>query len=511
MKTPITPVHSPVPIQDTADQQVRHLRNQLGWVTRLSTALSSVDNIEDTISIVLAGLISPTGLGYSQVLYFDHNPIQHILTGKYALYHESQASIFKLAEELEEESHYFETHADELFQDGASESDRLRSEAEMNRLSSQAQWVTLFQKLNTENPESAQLKNMVFQTSQGATTNRSTSLFDEVAYWKTPRATTRARLAGRIPTELSALLPEFFVIAPLATKNGLQALFFLDKHLDGAAPASVGELKELEWFCRQATLVMENIEMNTQLGRAYRELKQIDQMKSNFLSIISHELRTPLTAMTGFVELILEGRVGEINENQRTLLARVSKNTGHLNHLVTDLIELAEIEAAGPVEVRVGPVNPLTVLLDTIPKLEQRRREKNVRVIPAAGGDTPRILSDERALSRILFHLLDNAMKFSPENSEVTVRFIPLDTELSIEISDNGVGIADENIEHIFKHFYQVDNSLTRGHEGLGLGLAVTRMLLKSSHGRIKVESEVGKGSTFCIIYPLFSDNSTQF
>jgi signal transduction histidine kinase len=276
----------------------------------------------------------------------------------------------------------------------------------------------------------------------------------------------------------------------------------MDRHLEEHRAFNADDLYELEWFCRQATLAIENIEMHSDLSRAYEELKQLDQMKSNFLSIISHELRTPLTAMTGFLDLILDGRVGEMNENQKTLLARVAKNTHHLNHLVNDLIELAEIEAAGTVETRREPVEPLSLLLDTLPKLEQRRRQKQVQVVPLIECDVPRILADERSVERIYFHLLDNAMKFSPDGAAIEVHFRLENDELCIDFTDHGVGIAPENMKNIFKHFYQVDNTLTRGHEGLGLGLAVTKMLVQANKGRITVNSELGKGSTFTVHFP---------
>src|SRR5690606_18961184 len=112
------------------------------------------------------------------------------------------------------------------------------------------------------------------------------------------------------------------------------------------------------------------------------------------------------TSMSGFVDLIVDERVGEIGENQRTLLKRVQKNTSHLIHLVNDLIEVAEIEAEGTVEVRMGPVEPLTVLLDTLPRLEQRRRENTVTVEPVIDCEVPMITTDERALGRIFFHLI---------------------------------------------------------------------------------------------------------
>jgi len=490
------------PVPASSAPQVQRLRNQINWVTRISAALSSVDSVDEIVSIVLAGLVSPTGLGYSQVLFFEHDIAQSLLMGKYAVFHGSPASMAELAEELEEETRYMESR-DQIRIGGLPTPERMRDEDDMHWLSGNAQWVTLFQRLNPENPKSDQLKKLRFNTFPDPRPRATPSLFEQVAMWKRPRALIRTEVGAGLPPSLGGLLPENFIIAPLATARGLRAILFVDRQLDGDRSFTSDDLYELEWFCRQATLAIENIEMHNDLSRAYQELKQLDQMKSNFLSIISHELRTPLTAMTGFLDLILDGRVGELNENQKTLLARVAKNTHHLNHLVNDLIELAEIEAAGTLETRREPLEPLAVLLDTLPKLEQRRRQKKVQVVPLVECDVPRILGDERSMERIFFHLLDNAMKFSPDGAAVEVHFRLEGEELAIDITDHGVGIAPENIQNIFKHFYQVDNTLTRGHEGLGLGLAVTKMLVQACKGRITVSSVLGRGSTFTLFFPV--------
>jgi signal transduction histidine kinase len=461
--------------------------------------------VDDIVSVVLAGLVSPTGLGYSQVLFFEHDMSQSILQGRFVVYHESSESIARLSEELEEEIRFMQHRVDTMLGGSEDRIDRLQNEDDLHWLSGNAQWVTLFQRLNPDNPKSEKLQRLRFNTFPEPNQDGTPSLFEQVIFWKRPRALRKSVLGTALPHALAGFLSEEFIIAPLATSRGLRALLVMDRHLEGHVNYTADDLYELEWFCRQATLAIETIEVNSDLSRAYQELKQVDQMKSNFLSIISHELRTPLTAMTGFLDLLVEGRVGELNENQKTLLTRVAKNTHHLNHLVNDLIELAEIEAAGTLELKRDLVEPLAVLLDTLPKLEQRRREKKVKVIPLIEIEVPRIIADERSLERVFFHLLDNAMKFSSDGSTVEVHFRRDADHLHIDVVDHGVGIAAENIQNIFKYFYQVDNTLTRGHEGLGLGLAVTKMLVQANKGRITVQSEVGRGSTFTVSFPVAS------
>ena len=483
-------------------EKVRKLQNQISWIVQLSSAITGQSERNDIITMLLAGLISPNGLGFSRVLFFEHDDEARTMRGRLALFHESRATIEEIAKELAEEDAFIERRRATMMETPTADSER--TEEELNSLSQGVQWITLVQRLNPENSITERIQKLAFPTDTGR--GRTAQVFQEIAQWRAPRALTKEKLGSRLPPALANILPDEFAIAPVRTARGLRGAVIVDHHLGDGLTVSRDELAQLDWFTSQAALSLDNQEVNHDLARAYQELKQLDQMKSNFLSIISHELRTPLTAMSGFVELIIDQRVGPINENQKMLLGRVAKNTGHLVHLVNDLIEVAEIEAEGTVEVRIGPVEPLSVLMDTLPKLEQRRREKHVQVVPELAGDLPTIQTDERALGRVFFHLIDNAIKFSNEGCTVVVRFRPEEGELLIDVEDEGMGIPEDNLKYIFNQFYQVDNSLTRGHEGLGLGLAVTKMLVQASRGRIMVRSEVGQGSCFTVAYPLSAE-----
>lgn len=489
-----------MPSSLTPEQQVQRLRNQIGWVTRLSAAISATSVPDDIVSLILTGVVSPTCLGYTRVLLFEHNEQHRVLRGLSALVHESRESYDDLARELEEEQAYIRHRSNEGVRlPGSDDLDDDVVSEDMHWLVDNSQWVTLSQRLTRVNPTTERLQRLSFSTLES---NGRSHLFQEAPQWRSAHALNRTRLGARVPAALASLLTDNFAVAPLIARKGLRGLLVVDRWLEPDVPFTKEELDELDWFARQAALAIENAMVSTELNRAYSDLKQLDQMKSNFLSVISHELRTPLTAMAGFVDLIVDERCGPVNENQRTLLTRVAKNTHHLCHLVNDLIEVAHIEAEGTIEVTVASVDPLTVLMDTIPRLEQRRREADVKVEPIIDGPVPRILTDEKALGRIFFHLLDNGMKFSPPGSTVDVRFRVQENELFIEIRDRGVGISRDEIRHIFDHFYQVDNTLTRGFEGLGLGLAVTKMLIQATRGRLLVESEEGQGSTFTMVYP---------
>ncbi len=226
-------------------------------------------------------------------------------------------------------------------------------------------------------------------------------------------------------------------------------------------------------------------------------------MKTNFLSIVSHELRTPLTSIIGFVHLLTEGRVGETSPAQADLLKRVSQHASHLQSMVNDVLEIAEVEAGGIINASVQPVDPLAAVLRVIPKIEARRGTKQITIEPVLQGRIPMMLGDAHALERILFHLLDNAVKFIPHAGRVTIEFQQREHDLDVTVADSGIGIPKENVQRIFEHFYQVDFRLERAYGGMGIGLSVVKMLLEATGGRIRVESSVGLGSRFTLTYPV--------
>lgn len=484
---------------DQSTGRLAHLLNQVRWVTRMSVALSAPGNRDDIFLVLLAGLVSPMALGFTRALAFEVTSEGDAVLGKSALVIGSRRELDEMTAELRAETEFLENRKRDLMARAAEDTGAAE---ELRTLELGAQWITISQRVGTDGDEAHAVQAMRYPL-EPADSHDVPEIFRRALAIKTPMAFGTNGGRPPLPAALQALLPGPFAVVPLHTNRGLRAVLVLDRHLTGDA-ITADDLDALDWFATQGAMALQNAELIRDLENAYGELKAVDQLKSNFLSIISHELRTPLTAITGFVELILNARVGPVNESQRNLLVRVAKNTGHLNNMVNDLIEIAEIEAEGITDVSLVAVDPLNTLFSTLPKLEYRRRDSKVDIHPVFEGEVPSILCDARALERIFFHLLDNAMKFSPENQPVEVAFSrPDESRLSISICDRGPGIPKDKLQRIFEQFYQVDNSLTRSHEGLGIGLAVTRMLVQATRGEIHVESVVGRGSKFTIVYPL--------
>lgn len=481
------------------------LVNQLRIVSRITTAFSSAVGVDDVYSILLSGLLSPEGLGFSHAILFELEPHGDVFAGRFCIGYESAEQRDEMAADLKAEAAYLEGRIAELR--ARAQTDETAID-ELRLLEQGSHWVLVFQRLGTDSPASRDVAKMRFRPAdnghphEGAAAECRT-LFDCAIH------ATCARLFGgpggepaRLPAALGPMISEPFALLPLRTAKGLRSVILLDRR-HGTGRIEPAEMEVLDWFASQGALALQNAELIRDLEQAYQELKTVDQLKSNFLSTVSHELRTPLTAMTGFVDLLMAGKAGPVTEPQRNLLARVAKNTGHLNNMVNDLIEIAEIEAEGMRDLQLAPVDPLLTLFATLPRLEFRRRDHKVQIEPVFEGVVPMVLCDDRALERIYFHLLDNAVKFQTADEPIEVRFRRSTNRLHIDICDRGVGIPPDKLARIFDQFYQVDNSLTRGQEGLGIGLAVTKILVQATHGEITVQSSVGKGSTFTVTYPI--------
>ena len=304
-----------------------------------------------------------------------------------------------------------------------------------------------------------------------------------------------------LPDELKAVLNWECLWVGIRTRTGPSLILIVDKSYEDTPINAFDELR-LKWFCGQAGLAMENVELLSHLKSRNLMLKELDTLKSNFLSIISHELRTPLTAISGFTHLLIENKVGPISSGQREILERVVSHAQRLGSVVNDLIEIVEIDSGSAISVNLAPIDPLDVLMETLPDLEPRKATKNITIEPVVSGPIPKIFADPKGLGRIFYHLIDNGIKFSPEGAKVRIEFVPADDTLSISIIDAGIGIAPDRLQLIFDAFYQVDNQLARVYEGMGVGLTLTKKLVNGTGGRMTVESELGRGSTFTLIYP---------
>jgi signal transduction histidine kinase len=235
--------------------------------------------------------------------------------------------------------------------------------------------------------------------------------------------------------------------------------------------------------------------MNIELRSLYQQLEAASRHKSEFLASASHELRTPLNAIIGFSGILKKRMFGELNEKQAEYVEDIYTSGNHLLSLINDLLDLAKVES-GRIELDVKQFDLPTALANSITLLKERANRHGISIDLAIDERLSSFMGDERKLKQIMLNLLSNAVKFTPDGGRVNVKAGPVDGGVQISVSDTGVGIKPEDQQVIFEEFRQVgDDSHKR--EGTGLGLTLTKTLVELHGGRMIVESEAGKGSTF--------------
>ncbi len=237
-----------------------------------------------------------------------------------------------------------------------------------------------------------------------------------------------------------------------------------------------------------------------ELDKKSRELEAASMHKSEFLANMSHELRTPLNAILGFSQLLRERMVGELNEKQEGYVDDILSSGNHLLSLINDVLDLSKVEA-GQVELEVAPFSLRESLERGVVMVRERAVRDGVQVTLAANPEADIVAGDERRIRQVIFNLLSNAVKFTPAGGTVDVQATQVNGVVRVSVADTGPGIAAEDLELIFEEFQQTEAGVEQG-EGTGLGLALSRRLVELHGGRIWVDSELGKGSTFVFTLP---------
>jgi PAS domain S-box-containing protein len=240
----------------------------------------------------------------------------------------------------------------------------------------------------------------------------------------------------------------------------------------------------------------------TEKKRYEERLKELDTMKSDFVSSVSHELRTPLTAIKGSVDNMLDGLTGELNEKQIRYLGRIKSNTDRLARLINDLLDLSRIEA-GRIELKPARLEVATLARDITETLRPIAAEKMIEfeITPAKGPVTA--WADRDKITQVIMNLIGNALKFTPSLGRITVAIeCNGDGWVQVSIADTGPGIPRSEAEKIFDKFYQVASADRHKARGTGLGLSISKSLVEMHGGKIWMESEVGRGSTFFFTLP---------
>ena len=232
--------------------------------------------------------------------------------------------------------------------------------------------------------------------------------------------------------------------------------------------------------------------------------RDLDKMKTDFISVVSHELRTPLTSIKGYTDLLLSGASGETNELQAEFLGIIQSSTTRLSNLINDILDISRIES-GSIEIQQGAVDYGRIVSETLRLMKAAADEKGISLDASLPETIPPIRGDADKVTQILSNLVSNAIKYTPEGGWIKVSLeVTGEASLLTCIADSGIGIAPEDQKRLFQKFFRADNTSTREAGGTGLGLVIAKTILEMLGGAIWVESEEGRGSRFNFTLPLY-------
>lgn len=265
------------------------------------------------------------------------------------------------------------------------------------------------------------------------------------------------------------------------------------------------EIDFLKTFGRQAALAIENAQLHHKNRANIEQLKELNQTKSQFLSLVSHDLRGPLTGVRGFCEVLREQTLGPLNVAQMDFLNQLERQVDLQERMVDDLLDLARMEK-GQLSMHWAPTDIVTLLAEEVEKSQHEAKERSVILTLSApkAGSIPPLLLDGGRIRQVLWNLIYNALKFTPEQGRVIVRAQTERQTLLLEVEDTGVGLSADLLDRVFDKFFQVSPGGSKSAQGLGLGLAICKEIILAHQGTITARSPgLGQGTVISIRLPM--------
>jgi len=283
---------------------------------------------------------------------------------------------------------------------------------------------------------------------------------------------------------------------PISAADGTEIWFGQSVQLIFDASKVVG----FQAVARDITAI---IQAQESLRIARDQALEASRAKSQLISKVSHELRTPLGGILGYGELLRDGTFGDVSPGQHKAMTQILESVNYLSGMVNELLDEAQLTAS-TAALQKTPFSPVILLRNASSGMEVLAGKKGLKFEALADDNLPdELIGDERRLRQIMINLMGNAIKFTREGSVSIRLFRPTDEHWAIQVVDTGMGIPKEAREYIFEPFRQVDAAITRDNRGVGLGLSITKQFVELMGGRILLESETGKGSTFTIVLPI--------
>lgn len=290
--------------------------------------------------------------------------------------------------------------------------------------------------------------------------------------------------------------------APIAGQTKLHGVLVLFKN-NGSFSQS--EQNFLGVMTGQVATAYENARLFQDLQLAYDQLKSLDHLKSEFINVAAHELRTPLAILMGYASVAAE----EVNPAQREYMEAIVRNGTRLQGLIDDLLNMRNIES-GEIQLEYARINLRNIFNTIIEDMMMLARKKKIQISIDLPDTVPEFYADPQRIELVLTNLLSNAIKFTPDEGSIRLSAAFDNNKVRISVTDTGIGLQKSEFNRIFDRFYQVENSLNRHFEGIGLGLSIVKGVVERCGGKIWVEkSEPGKGTTFTFTMPLLLNPPT--
>lgn len=301
------------------------------------------------------------------------------------------------------------------------------------------------------------------------------------------------------------------ITIPMLSGGEINALLVLEKDIEPRL--NLLDLAFAQRLAEHASIAITNAQF-------YAELTRANESKSEFVSFVAHELKTPMTSMKGFADLLLSGVAGKLNDQQNSFLGTIRSNIDRMNTLVSDLNDVTKLQTDN-LRMEFAPVDFRNIITETLRPLTKQIEDKGQSMVMNLPKDMPNIQADQNRLIQVMTNLVSNAYKYTPPDGDIYInadvmqknldsKGRDLGPALHVYVQDSGIGMSEEDLAKLFTPYFRSDNPLTREQPGTGLGLTITRGIVAGHGGRIWVESQLNKGTTFHFTVPLAAEEPEE-
>lgn len=291
------------------------------------------------------------------------------------------------------------------------------------------------------------------------------------------------------------------ICVPLKTKDKIVGVLNVSNK-GSAYVFTKTDLALLKEVADDAAVAIEN-------AKVYERLKELDKLKSEFISVVSHELRTPLTVIISAVENLSDGIFGNLSDAQLKWVKEIGNSASRLNQLISDILDISKLES-GQIEIRREKNKINDLIRKIVAQMTALAKKKDILLKFSLPSQPLFVMIDPRRIEQVLINLIDNAIKFTPAGGTIEVSAEPVDDEVEVVTADTGIGIQPEHLGIIFDRFQQIKRSSYSGLHGVGLGLAIVKEIVTQHEGRVWVESKPGEGSRFIFTLPWGKDDGEK-